>query len=105
MRFLMIIKKLVIYNDNDPNSFAPKIYDDISLQRLSVSGVKNWLEGLSSSKGLSKEVQLCRVNSEEPISFFEDGSNFIAVDNEVSYDYNKLGVETDSCIFTSVNLG
>ena len=60
-------RKLVVYNDDDSISFAPKICDNISLQRMSVSEVKNWLEWLFSSKGSSKEVQLYIVNSEEPI--------------------------------------
>ena len=37
-------RKLVVYNDDDSISFAPKICDNISLQRMSVSEVKNWLE-------------------------------------------------------------
>ena len=47
-------KKLVIYNDDDPNSFAPKICDDISLQRSSVSGVKTLTRRIIQFEGIEQ---------------------------------------------------
>ena len=47
-------KKLVIYNDDDPNSFAPKICDDISLQRSSISGVKTLTRRIIQFEGIEQ---------------------------------------------------